>query len=90
VTAIVWKGGTVSMRGEISGRIVARERGAHGFGYDPLFFSDELSKTLGEATREEKSRVSHRARAVRAVLDAFAECACRERNAGVDRTRDGR
>jgi XTP/dITP diphosphohydrolase len=90
VAAIVWKGGTVRARGEISGRIVARERGSHGFGYDPLFFSDELSKTFGEATREEKAHVSHRARAVRAVLDEFAESARRVRNAGVDRTRDGR
>ena len=75
VAAIVWKGRTVCARGEISGRIVARERGSHGFGYDPLFFSDELSKTLAEATREEKGHVSHRARAVRAVLDAFAQSA---------------
>jgi XTP/dITP diphosphohydrolase len=90
VAAIAWKGGTVNARGEILGRIVARDRGSHGFGYDPLFFSDELSKTFGEATREEKAHVSHRARAVRAVLDAFAESARRERNAGVDRARDGR
>jgi XTP/dITP diphosphohydrolase len=90
VAVIVWKGGTVSARGEVSGRILARERGSRGFGYDPLFFSDDLSKTFGEATREEKVHVSHRARAVRAVLDAFAESARRERNAGVDRTRDDR
>jgi XTP/dITP diphosphohydrolase len=90
VAVIAWKEETMSARGEVCGRILARERGAHGFGYDPLFLSDELAKTFGEATREEKSHVSHRARAVRAVLARLAESVRAERNAGVDRTRDGR
>ena len=37
--------------------------GDRGFGYDPLFRSDELGKTFGEATAEEKHSVSHRGRA---------------------------
>ena len=43
-------------------------RGAHGFGYDPYFFSRELGRTFGEASAEEKERVSHRGRAFRALL----------------------
>jgi XTP/dITP diphosphohydrolase len=53
--------------GDCTGRILDAPRGTGGFGYDPLFFSDELGKTFGEATAEEKDRVSHRGRALRAL-----------------------
>ena len=41
-------------RGECGGVILETPRGDDGFGYDPYFFSDELRKTFGEATRAEK------------------------------------
>jgi XTP/dITP diphosphohydrolase len=59
-------------RGEVRGRITEAPRGTGGFGYDPYFLSDELGCTFGEATPEEKARVSHRARAVAALLDALS------------------
>jgi XTP/dITP diphosphohydrolase len=40
-------------RGETTGRITLAPRGSNGFGYDPYFESDELSRTFGEASREE-------------------------------------
>ena len=46
-------------------------RGAGGFGYDPYFWSDELARTFGEVDRAEKERVSHRARAFRALLSGL-------------------
>ncbi len=52
--------------GDCAGRILEAPAGTGGFGYDPLFFSDELGKTFGEATAEEKDAVSHRGRALRA------------------------
>ena len=52
---------------DCTGRILEAARGAGGFGYDPYFFSDELGKTFGEATAEEKDAVSHRGRALRAL-----------------------
>jgi XTP/dITP diphosphohydrolase len=58
--------------GACAGRISEEPHGTEGFGYDPLFFSDELGKTFGQATPEEKDGVSHRARAFRALLDALA------------------
>jgi XTP/dITP diphosphohydrolase len=58
-------------RGEVSGTIVAEPRGTSGFGYDPYFLADELGRTFGEASVEEKSRVSHRARAFGALLEAL-------------------
>ena len=58
-------------RGETPGRIVDEPRGSSGFGYDPHFLSTELGLTFGEASMEEKGRVSHRARAVAAVCAAL-------------------
>jgi XTP/dITP diphosphohydrolase len=55
-------------RGECTGRILDAADGAGGFGYDPLFWSDELGISFGRAVREEKSRVSHRGRAFRSLL----------------------
>lgn len=58
-------------RGSCDGAMLDAPRGADGFGYDSYFFSEELKKTFGEATREEKEHVSHRARAVVAALALF-------------------
>jgi XTP/dITP diphosphohydrolase len=57
--------------GDCTGRILAAPRGTGGFGYDPLFYSDELGKTFGEASAEEKDAVSHRGRALRAFVHAL-------------------
>ena len=58
-------------RGEVEGRIVDRPSGVNGFGYDPYFFSRELGRTFGDASVEEKERVSHRGRAFRALIAAL-------------------
>ena len=60
-------------RGEVEGRIVDVARGAHGFGYDPHVYVDELGMTMAEATVEEKGRVSHRARAFTRLLRVAEE-----------------
>jgi XTP/dITP diphosphohydrolase len=57
--------------GACGGRILDEPRGEGGFGYDPLFFSDELGRTFGEATPEQKDAVSHRGRALRALAEAL-------------------
>jgi XTP/dITP diphosphohydrolase len=58
-------------RGEVAGCITRAPRGSGGFGYDPYFESDELARTFGEITRDEKAAVSHRARAFRALIDVM-------------------
>lgn len=50
------------------GRIVFEPVGANGFGYDPLFEVVEYHKTFGELGARVKAAISHRARALRAVL----------------------
>jgi XTP/dITP diphosphohydrolase len=68
--AYVGLGREVVQRGEVAGEILDRPRGAHGFGYDPYFLSSELGQSFGEAQLADKARVSHRARAFRALLEA--------------------
>ena len=50
--------------GRTYGRILTEESGENGFGYDSLFYSDELKKSFASATAEEKNSVSHRYRAL--------------------------
>jgi XTP/dITP diphosphohydrolase len=57
----------VVVRGEASGLILDAPRGSGGFGYDPLFFDEELGKTFGEASPEEKNDRSHRGKTFRAL-----------------------
>ena len=54
--------------GKTFGEILHAECGNGGFGYDSLFFNDDLQKSFGEATSEEKNSVSHRYRALQALL----------------------
>ena len=55
--------------GKCEGRILRAYRGEGGFGYDPLFYSDDLGMTFAEADPDVKNGVSHRARAIRQLLD---------------------
>mgnify|MGYP001558785542 CR=1 FL=1 len=70
VCAAAWVDGSgeAVALGETAGRILEVAEGAGGFGYDPLFFSDELGASFGVVSCAEKARVSHRARAVQALL----------------------
>lgn len=52
-------------RDTVEGRILRAPRGTNGFGYDPLFYVEELSRTTAELPSEEKHRVSHRGKALR-------------------------
>lgn len=63
VTLAYPNGENVSFKGEVHGEILFEKKGNNGFGYNPIFYSYELEKTFGEATMEERVRVSHRARA---------------------------
>lgn len=54
--------------GTCPGEIIPEERGEHGFGYDPIFLVAGLACTMAELPLAEKNRISHRARAVQALL----------------------
>ena len=66
--ALVYPDGkTVTAEGHTFGVILEKEVGENGFGYDSLFFSDDLQKSFGQASAEEKNAVSHRFRALQAL-----------------------
>ncbi len=64
-------GETRVTEGSLRGRITEEEKGQGGFGYDALFYIPEIGKTYAELTREEKNRVSHRARALQKMREAL-------------------
>jgi XTP/dITP diphosphohydrolase len=63
---------TQFFEGECRGEIVPDWRGEAGFGYDPIFLVPGTGKTFGEMAPEEKRLYSHRARAVRNLLESGA------------------
>lgn len=73
VVALAWPdGGEALGEGSCEGSIVDRPRGDCGFGYDPVFLSDDLGVTFAEAAPADKQRVSHRARAMDALFDSLS------------------
>lgn len=72
--ALVYPDGReIVVEGHTYGEIIQEERGQGGFGYDCLFFSDDLQKTFGEASAEEKNAVSHRYRALQELRKKWRE-----------------
>ena len=64
-------GSEIVAEGHTYGKILQEETGEGGFGYDCLFESDDLKKSFGEATAEEKNAVSHRYRALQNLLEKW-------------------
>lgn len=62
-----------TVRGEARGRILCEYHGNGGFGYDPLFYYEPLSKTFAELTPDEKNAVSHRGNAIAAFAKRLKE-----------------
>lgn len=60
-------GRIITTRGVIEGRIGHEERGNNGFGYDPIFYVPEYGCTTSELPPEEKNKISHRGRALKAM-----------------------
>lgn len=58
-------GAIVAAEGKSYGRILEAPKGEGGFGYDPLFQSNEFGATYAELTQEQKNQISHRARALK-------------------------
>lgn len=54
--------------GHVYGRILPARDGTGGFGYDPIFLSDDLGASFGRVSEEEKNTVSHRARALASLV----------------------
>jgi XTP/dITP diphosphohydrolase len=59
----------ILVEGHCEGHIGHRERGTGGFGYDPLFIPRGYDKTFAEMPPEQKDRISHRGKAIRAARE---------------------
>lgn len=67
--ALVYPDGSeVTAEGYMHGSIIDTPRGAHGFGYDPLFLPDGEERTAAELSDTEKNAISHRGRALEALI----------------------
>jgi len=71
ISIAVPSGPALTFEGRCEGLIAERPAGQNGFGYDPIFFYPPLKKTFAQLTREEKSRVSHRGRALSEMKQEF-------------------
>lgn len=58
----------VEAEGAVEGRILQAPRGTAGFGYDPLFWLPEFGRSMAELTIAEKNKISHRGRALSALM----------------------
>lgn len=67
IAAILPGGKILQTEGTIEGRIGYEERGANGFGYDPIFMLPDMSCSTAELSPDEKNRISHRGKALRAM-----------------------
>ena len=68
--SLVYPDGThISAEGYMYGKITDNPRGDRGFGYDPIFIADGEERTVAEITDEEKNAISHRANALKLLLE---------------------
>ena len=62
-------GRLVTAEGYMYGKITPDARGTHGFGYDPIFIADGHDCTVAQMSDEDKNAISHRGRALAALLE---------------------
>ena len=64
IAAVFPDGEVLTERGTIEGKIGYEERGSNGFGYDPIFYLPDMSRSTAQLMPEEKNAVSHRGKAL--------------------------
>lgn len=69
VAAVCPDGKVLTAEGVMEGRIGHEERGENGFGYDPIFYLPEFGCTSAQLSLEDKNRISHRGKALRAMRE---------------------
>lgn len=69
VIAFIYEGKEYFFEGIINGKITNTKTGTNGFGYDPIFMPEGFNKTFAEMSSDEKNSISHRAIAVKKMID---------------------
>ncbi len=76
---LVLPGGFVAQtKGSCDGIIIPEERGQGGFGYDPIFYLSEREATMAEIPAELKNQISHRAKAITAMIPTLKKALLRD------------
>ena len=73
VISLQYNGASYYFEGTCSGKILEAPRGSKGFGYDPIFVPEGDTRSFGEMSMEEKSRFSHRKKAVEQLNMVWAD-----------------
>lgn len=73
VIALILDGSEYLFEGMVEGEITRERRGTGGFGYDPVFLASGHDRTFAEIPLSEKNTISHRARAMRKLLEFLRE-----------------
>lgn len=73
ICCILEDGSVMEIEESMEGEIAKSPKGSEGFGYDPIFFVKEFSKTASELSREEKNKISHRGKALRVLKDRLGK-----------------
>ncbi len=69
VVALILDNQTYYFEGRVDGEIITEERGAAGFGYDPIFRPLGFNQTFAEMSEADKNAISHRGRAMQKLMD---------------------
>ncbi len=69
VIAFIDESGEHLFEGIVEGTVIPEKRGTKGFGYDPVFMAEEMTKTFAEMELEEKNKISHRKRAFQKLVE---------------------
>ncbi len=69
IACVLPNGSVLHTEATIEGRIGYEQKGQNGFGYDPIFQVPEYGRSTAELTNEEKNRISHRGKALRAMRE---------------------
>lgn len=64
---------TLVVEGECEGIILEKPIGENGFGYDPIFYLPTMDKTMAQLSKEEKNKISHRAKALEKLHNLIDE-----------------
>lgn len=73
ITLLFPDGRKIVVRGECHGRILFEAKGENGFGYDPVFYSNDAGNSFALLPPEVKNSLSHRARALKALVEKIKE-----------------
>ena len=69
VIALIYDRNEYFFEGNVKGKIIREAKGNNGFGYDPIFQPENYILSFAQLDKEEKNKISHRAKAFRKLIN---------------------